>query len=97
MDIPALQDAVDACMTAIVEEQRAVGVYAIDKCVQPDAVDTVYIANGCSGSRLLVELEGTYLVRILDCLGRELSRSRQTFDGITAIPVPGGGLAILTR
>ena len=70
MDIPALQDAVDACMTAIVEELRTIGVYAIDKCVQPDAADTVYLANGCSG---------------------------QTFQGITAISVPTGGLAILTR
>ncbi len=24
----------------------AVGVYGIDTCVQPDGVDTVYIANG---------------------------------------------------
>ena len=74
----------------------AVGVYAIDKCVQPDTVDTIYIANGCSGNRILAELSGTYRVRVLDCLGHEISCTQQVFEGITPIPVPSGGLAILT-
>ena len=75
----------------------AVGVYAIDKCVQPDGVDTVYLANGCSGSRILVELEGTYQVRILDCCGHEITSFLQTFGGITPLSIPSGGLAVLTR
>ena len=75
----------------------AVGVYAIDKCVKPDAVDTIYIANGCSGSRILLELTGTYRVRVLDCRGREVSDGVRAFDGITALAVPGGGLAVLAK
>ena len=79
------------------DNQCAVGVYAIDKCVQPDQVDTVYIANGCSGDRVLVELNGDYRVRITDCRGREVSCGRQQLRGITALPIPSGGLAVLTR
>ena len=75
----------------------AVGVYAMDKCVRPDGVDTVYVANGCSGSRILVELSGTYRVRVLDCRGHEVSCAEQVFEGITSIAVPSGGLAVLTR
>ena len=75
----------------------AVGVYAIDKCVTPDPVDTVYIANGCSGSRVLVELTGTYRCQVLDCRGHEVSCGQRVFEGITPIPVPAGGLIVLTR
>jgi alpha-galactosidase len=75
----------------------AVGVYAIDKCVRPDDVDTVYIANGCAGERVLVEMEGEYSIRIFDCRGREVSCRTQAFDGIAALPIPSGGLAVLTR
>ena len=75
----------------------AVGVYAIDKCVKPDPVDTVYIANGCAGNRVLAELSGTYRVRVLDCRGREISRCEQSFSGITALSVPSGGLAVLEK
>lgn len=79
------------------ENECVVGVYAIDKCVQPDAVDTIYIANGCSSSRVLAELSGTYRVRILDCCGHEISAFLQTFGGITPLSIPSGGLAVLTR
>lgn len=82
---------------ATLGKECAVGVYTIDKCVQPDAVDTIYLANGCAGKRILAELSGTYSVQVLDCCGQEVSRSQVTFSGITAIAVPSGGLAILTR
>lgn len=75
----------------------AVGVYAIDKCVKPDETDTVYIANGCAGERILVDMTGTYRVQILDCRGHEISCSRQILDGITALSVPSGGLAVLKK
>lgn len=74
----------------------AIGVYAIDKCVQPDPVDTIHLANGCSGNRILVELTGSYQVQILDCRGHEISCARQIFEGITPIAVPSGGLAVFT-
>ena len=75
----------------------AVGVYSIDKVVAPDPVDTIYIANGCAGERVLVEMNGTYQVRVRDCLGHEVQCGEQVFNGITAIPVPSGGLIELTK
>ena len=75
----------------------AVGVYAIDKCVKPDGVDTIYLANGCAGDRVLVELTGDYGVRVLDCRGHEVSNSQMALDGITALSVPSGGLAVLKK
>lgn len=75
----------------------AVGVYAIDKCVRPDPADTIYIANGCMGERVLVELTGTYHVRVLTCCGDEADSYDKTFDGVTASAVPVGGLLVLTR
>lgn len=75
----------------------AVGVYAIDKCVRPDDVATVYIANGCAGQRVLVELTGHYRVRVLDCRGREISCEEVDFRGITPIAIPSGGLAVLKK
>ena len=73
----------------------AVGVYAIDKCIQPDAVDVIYIANGCAGERVLMELTGKYEVQVLDCFGHEVSGETKEFSGISQIPVPVGGLIIL--
>ncbi len=75
----------------------AVGVYAIDKCVQPDAADVVYIANGCMGERLFVELEGTYRVQVLDCFGEETACFEKTFAGVECLAVPVGGLVILKK
>ena len=73
------------------------GVYAIDKVVAPDPVDTVYIANGCGGERVVVDMNGAYRVRVLDCRGREVWSGEQAFAGITPIPVPSGGLVVLTK
>jgi alpha-galactosidase len=79
------------------DNECAVGVYAIDKCVKPDRVDTIYLANGCAGERILVELTGDYGVRVLDCRGHEVSNSQMALDGITALSVPSGGLAVLKK
>ena len=79
------------------DNECAVGVYAIDKCVKPDGVDTIYLANGCAGDRVLVELTGDYGVRVLDCRGHEVSNSQMALDGITALSVPSGGLAVLKK
>ena len=79
------------------DNECAVGVYAIDKCVQPDDVDTIYIANGCSGDRVLIELKGVYDVLIKDCRGHEVSQTMRFLEGITPIEIPSGGLAILSR
>lgn len=75
----------------------AVGVYSIDKVVTPDPVDTIYIANGCSGERVVVDMNGAYRVQVLDCRGREVWSGEQVFAGITPIRVPSGGLVVLTK
>lgn len=79
------------------DTECAVGVYAIDKCIQPDPADTIYIANGCMGKRILMELTGTYQVQILDCRGYEQVFFTKDFSGISSLPVPVGGLAVLHR
>ena len=79
------------------KNECAVGVYAIDKCVRPDAVDTVYIANGCSGDRVLVEMNGVYDVLITDCRGHEISHTMQYLEGINVFEIPSGGIAILRK
>jgi len=79
------------------DDECAVGVYAIDKVVKPDAVNTVYIANGCAGERILVELDGTYQVQILDCFGHKKDAFEKKFADITVLPVPSGGMAVLKK
>ena len=75
----------------------AVGVYGMDTCVKPDAVDTIYIANGCMHDRVLFELTGKYRVRIFDCFGSEKFCGEREFDGISQLSVTAGGLIILNR
>ncbi len=75
----------------------AVGVYSVDKCVKPDAVDTIYIANGCMGERVLLDLDGTYHAQILNCYGEEVQSGTQDFCGINTLAVPVGGLIILKK
>jgi len=75
----------------------AVGVYAIDKCIKPDQMDTIYIANGCTGERVLVELNGSYRVQVLDCYGQEVYSMDKEFAGITEIKIPVGGLIVMNK
>lgn len=72
-------------------------VYDVNKVIQPEALDTVYIANGCTGQRTLVELEGNYQVTILNCCGEETHVYEQNFTGITALAIPVGGMAVLKK
>ena len=75
----------------------AVGVFGIDTCVSPDPTDTIYLANGCTGQRTLVELEGNYQVNILNCCGEETAVYEHHFTGISALAIPVGGLAVLKK
>lgn len=75
----------------------AVGVYGIDTCVRPDPVDTIYIANGCAGKRVLLELEGGYDATVLDCKGQAVEAFRRDFTGISAVAVPVGGMLVLKK
>ena len=79
------------------DNECAVGVYSIDKCVKPDAVDKIYIANGVASERVLIELRGSYNVIIKNCYGDTIHQFKKDFDGITAIEVPVGGLITLER
>ena len=72
-------------------------VYAGDKCIQPEALDTVYIANGSTVNRVLAELEGRYQVTVLNCCGEETEQAVRDFHGINILNIPVGGMAILNR
>ncbi len=75
----------------------AVGVFLADKCVEPDAENTVYIANGTNCDRVLLDLRGSYTVRIYDCFGKITDSFEKDFDSVTQLPVTTGGLAVLTK
>lgn len=70
----------------------AVGVYAVDKVVRPDAAAAIYIANGCMGERVFVELSGTYRVTVFDCFGESRGSFEKTFAGVQQLAIPIGGL-----
>ena len=43
------------------------------------------------------ELEGRYALHILYCCGDEIAHEEKIFTGITALPVPTGGMAVLEK
>lgn len=73
-------------------------VYAVDKCVLPDSRDRVYVINGCEGERVLLELDGVYTGRTLDCYG-EIAAEGLEIGGrsIEAVSVPVGGMLVLDK
>lgn len=73
-------------------DECAVGVYAVDKVVKPDAAGTIYVANGCMGERVFIELNGTYRVRVFNCFGETCGSFEKTFAGVEQLSVPVGGL-----
>ncbi|MCR5150560.1 MAG: alpha-galactosidase [Clostridiales bacterium] len=77
---------------AVENDECAVGVYAVDKVVKPDEVSTIYIANGCMGERIFIELSGAYRVVVFDCFGEIQNRFEINFDGVNQLSVPVGGL-----
>ena len=78
-------------------DECAVGVYAVDKVVRPDAVSTIYIANGCMSERVFAELNGSYRVLVLDCFGETCGEYEKTFDGVGQLAVPVGGLVEMKK
>ena len=70
----------------------AVGVYAVDKVVRPDAAATVYVANGCMGERVFIELDGVYRVLVYNCFGEICGSFEKMFSGVEQLAVPIGGL-----
>ena len=79
------------------ENECMIALYAADKCVKPDDVDVVYIANGCQGERALVDCNGKYRVTVQDCFGDIVSDSEAELCGVNVINVPVGGLITLKK
>lgn len=82
---------------AIGDKESIVAVYAENRCVTPEKKKTIYLANGTTENRVLVELSGEYQVTIRNCCGDILEEKKQTMSGITALPIPEGGLAEMIR
>ena len=82
---------------ATLGSECAVGVYSVDKVIRPEPADTIYIANGCMGERVFIELEGKYSVRVSDCFGDTVADYEKTFSGAEQTDVPAGGLITLSR
>lgn len=78
---------------AVGEKENIVAVYAENRCVTPEKRETIYLANGTTENRVLVELSGEYQVTIRNCCGDILTEKKQTICGITALPIPEGGIA----
>ena len=82
---------------ATTDDECIAAVYAIDKCVKPDLKGRMYIANGCAGDRVIVDMTGEFNVVVYNCYGEKTTEYDEKFNGITSIAVPVGGLAILRR
>ncbi|MBQ7821699.1 MAG: alpha-galactosidase [Clostridia bacterium] len=79
------------------ENECVIAVYSIDKCVKPDDVDTVYIANGCQSDRVLIECDGNFAVCVQNCLGEIVCECEKQLNGANVINVPVGGLITLKK
>ncbi|MBO7148442.1 MAG: alpha-galactosidase [Clostridia bacterium] len=79
------------------ENECMIALFAADKCVKPDDVGVIYVANGCQSERALVECDGKYCVKIQNCFGDIISEEQSELCGINAISVPVGGLITLTK
>lgn len=79
------------------EKECAIAVYGNNTCVEPDAVDCIYIANGTGKDNVIVKLTGKYQVCIRDCFGNSAEEYEKEFDGVTEILVPESGLVTLKK
>ncbi|MBE6762340.1 MAG: alpha-galactosidase [Ruminococcaceae bacterium] len=77
------------------DDECAIAVYSIDKCVKPDLKDTVYIANGCEDERIFVELEDNYSADVYNCMGEKVLSDFKLSKGVNTLNIPVGGMAKL--
>ena len=82
---------------SVSEEECIAAVYANEKCIHPEPMDTVWIANGSGANRVLAELQGHYQVTIFNCCGETQQKFDLDFQGITTLAVPEGGIAMLRK
>ncbi|MCR5522733.1 MAG: alpha-galactosidase [Clostridia bacterium] len=75
----------------------AAGVFAVDKVIKLEPAEKTYIANGCMGERIFLEMQGTYNVRVFDCFGNTADSFEKEISGVEQISVPAGGLVVMTR
>lgn len=78
------------------DEENIVAVYAENKCVKPLKKNTMYIANGSTENRVLLELEGEYKYKIMNCCGEIIEDGTNNFSGINILNIPSGGICELT-
>ena len=78
------------------EESVAV-VYSPDKCIKPKMKDTTYLINGSESLRILAELQGTYIITVLDCCGNKIKEYVAELSGINDFCVPISGMVVLKR
>lgn len=79
------------------DDECIVAVYSIDKCVLPDDKKRIYIVNGCEGERVLVDLNGDYLISVKNCMGETVLTCDKTLNGVETISVPMSGIVLLER
>jgi len=78
------------------DTECAAAVYAPDKCISPEARDTLYIANGTECDRVLCELSESYCAVILNCCGETVTEATVS-AGLNSLPIPVGGMAVLKK
>ena len=76
-------------------DENIVAVYTEDKCIKPEKKNNMYIANGSTENRVLLELEGKFNVKITNCCGEILTEADMELKGINVLNIPEGGLAEL--
>lgn len=79
------------------DDECAIAVYSTDKCVKPDDVKTIYIANGTCADRVVVDITGEYNVRVYNCMGVIVCDEVRKLENISSINTPTGGLVVLER
>ncbi len=82
---------------AATEKKNVAAVYGVDKVIQPDVRDVVYIANGAMNGRVLAEICGDFKVTVQNCMGDVISEEEKVLSGLTVFEVPVGGLVTLKR
>lgn len=79
------------------DDECVCAVYSKEKCIKPDDVKTVYIANGSDCDRVIAELDGRRSVSIYNCFGELVNACDADFCGVSTLCVPTGGLCVITK
>ena len=79
------------------DNECAVAVYSVDKCIIPDEKQRIFIANGAESDRVFAELKSDFIAVILNCMGEQISEKVSLNKGLNVLNIPIGGLAILTQ